>query len=332
MSLFDEVLGKKELKQKVQELKEEKESLESQLEAENRRRKDAVTEKQKAEREINELETKIATMEDELEKASGEKEEEHEFIRVRRRSLHETQEFLKYLGSMEDGDGNLASAYLPKPAESLPEVMDELFPEDERVNGTGGGKGGLERERKLLRRAYRSSRNGLAVFRDELGLLRVTLEPPLPVQEGEIVHDDGYLLKENLFLPNDRYAVAVVRSDSFAAGVYEGCNRKEYIRVDSSVKESHSKGGYSQSRFERKRENQIQSHVEESATEFDELLSDSRIEFVAVLGQGSVCTSFVEETRYDGEVIQKSSDARGKGEDLLRDGYMDFWSTLSHIF
>jgi len=65
---------------------------------------------------------------------------------------------------------------------------------------------------------------------------------------------DRFRLDESWFRPTGRFAFALVRSDTFALGVYEGDERVAFEGFTSDVKEAHSKGGFSQGRFERRRE------------------------------------------------------------------------------
>jgi len=73
---------------------------------------------------------------------------------------------------------------------------------------------------------------------------------------------DRFALEREWFLPTGRHAVALVRTDLFALGVYEDDERVDYRGFESDVKGSHSKGGFSQARFERIRDGQIDDHLE----------------------------------------------------------------------
>ena len=70
--MLDELLGRTDRKERIETLEAEKESLEEQLSAEQRRRKEAVTDRQDAERRVNELEDRITQLEDRVERLQGE--------------------------------------------------------------------------------------------------------------------------------------------------------------------------------------------------------------------------------------------------------------------
>jgi hypothetical protein len=53
-----------------------------------------------------------------------------------------------------------------------------------------------------------------------------------------------------------------VRSDTFALGVYEGRDRLRFEAFQSDVTAEHDKGGFSQARFERRRDEEITDHLD----------------------------------------------------------------------
>jgi hypothetical protein len=60
---------------------------------------------------------------------------------------------------------------------------------------------------------------------------------------------------------------------------------KEVESIKSRVNREHSKGGFSQGRFERKRDEQIQSHVEDVKKELEELDEEN----LYLLGEKNLC-------------------------------------------
>jgi len=52
---------------------------------------------------------------------------------------------------------------------------------------------------------------------------------------------DRFRLDESWFRPTGRFAFALVRSDTFALGVYEGDERVAFEGFTSDVKEAHSR-------------------------------------------------------------------------------------------
>jgi len=111
----------------------------------------------------------------------------------------------------------------------------------------------------------------------------------------------------------------VVRADVFALGVYdatgETVERVRFEGFESDVKSQHSKGGFSQDRFERIRDDQIRTHVENAR----EALADADADRTFVVGQETLLTAF------DADATA-SVDASGKPEDALGSAHADFWT------
>lgn len=302
--MLDDLLGKTRLKERISALEEEVDRLEKKLEAESRRRADAVTEKQEAERQINKLESKIDELRGRLE--MEEETKEQDFRRVIELGANRVEGVLELLESIDVGGEDLTSTYI-EPGGSL---NLELDPGDEA----------------LLRRI--DSVTGKVIFMDDTGLIQCCLVPPLPIKNTYVKHDGSFHVDRSYFSPGGVHAVAVVRSDTFAAGIYSnGLDR--FSRVSSGVQGKHSKGGFSQSRFERRREQQIDEHVEESVSEFEDLLEGWEPELVAVVGEESVVNRFTGSVRVD---VAKAVDARGEGRELLEEAYGKLWSSRLYVF
>jgi peptide subunit release factor 1 (eRF1) len=300
--MLDDVLGKTELKKRIEELEEEVESLEKQLESEQRRRKNAVTEKQDAHERANRMESKVQELEDRLERAE-EEEKDADFRlakTVRGKSLSNALELLE---SARSGGESLTTAHV---------ASGDRIPDEFEKETTA-----------LLQRV--GSKTGLVAFGDGAGLLRVALVPPLAVEETRVEHGSRFALDRDLFELPETHAVAVVRSDEYAGGVYSGsgpeAQRLDYTSFSSDVKSKHSKGGYSQGRFERARDEEVKKHVRESAGEFDAMLAEHDVDHVFVAGDSRVASDFADEITTRVPVSKRTTDATGSGESFLRRGY-----------
>ena len=296
--MLDDVLGKTELKERIEELEEERESLENRLEAEERKRKKQAREKQEAYERANKMESKVQELEDRLERAE-EEEDDIDFRlakTVRGSTLSNTLDLLE---SARSGDDSLTTVTVA-PGDRVPNEF------------------GTETTAALQRI---ESKTGFVAFGDDAGLLRVALVPPLEVDETRVEHGNAFALDRSLFELPEPHAVAVVRSDEYAGGVYSGGERVDYTSRSSEVKSQHSKGGYSQGRFERARDEEVKKHVRESADEFDSMLSRHDAEHVFVAGESRVASRFVDEIPTRVPVSKRTTDATGSGESFLRQGY-----------
>ena len=111
--------------------------------------------------------------------------------------------------------------------------------------------------------------------------------------------------------------MALIRSDLFAMGEFEGRERIAFHGFDSDLSTNHSKGGFSQARFERLRDEQIDDHVERSRAALEERPTDRLI----VLGEQSVLPSFEEVAD-----VTATVSATGEPEPALDDAVREFWT------
>jgi len=297
--MLDDLLGRTALKERIDELEEEVESLEDRLAAEERRRKDAVTDKQEADRRVNRLEDKTEELRDRVERAGGDDQDVRGFRVARAVRGGELDDVLELIASARSGEEALTTVSVA-PGDDVPGAFEP------KTNA-------------LLRRI--DSRTGLVALGDDAGVVRVALVPPLAVGVTGVEHGDSFALDRSLFEIPQPHAVAVVRSDEYAGGVCEGGEAVETSSISSDVMSKHSKGGFSQSRFERGRDEQVDEHVEEAVGRFEETVEGHDVQDVFVTGESRLVSRFADELGTDLPVHERTSDARGDGDELLRRGY-----------
>jgi len=292
--MLDELLGRAALKERIETLEAEKESLEEQLAAEQRRRKEAVTDRQDAERRVNELEDRITQLEDRVERLQG----EETTLDYRRRedvSGVRLSRILDRLESIDSDPESIMTAVLTDSRE-IPQPVREAF--GERAT--------------LVSRAAPC----LAVA-DDTGLVSAAFDLPNP-PEAFTTWSDGVELQRSWLEPTGTYTLALVRSDLFAMGVYDGDEQTAFHGFDSDLKSKHSKGGFSQSRFERIREGQIDTHLERCRAALKERPEDTPL---FVVGESSVLHEVSREADATAAV-----DATGDPEQALDSAFDSFWT------
>jgi len=298
--MIDRLLGRAELKEQIAELEEENHHLERRAAAEEERRSDAVADRQRAEQQVNELEHRIESLEDRLERAEGD-EASVEFRRVSDIRGPVIDDILDRLRSIESDDPEgLLTAFVPD-GDAVPEAVSEWFGDRTR----------------LVRRAAPA-----VVLADDSGAVSAAIAPSIEPEAFD-EWSDTFRLGESWFRPTGRFAFALVRSDTFALGVYEGDEQVSFEGFTSDVKEAHSKGGFSQGRFERRREGQIDDHLKKATRELKRV--DADIDRVIVVGERSVLGDVREHAD-----VTDVSDATGKPEPALDDAYRDFWTARVH--
>ncbi len=299
--MLDELLGRAELKAEIETLSEENRHLERRLEAEQERRADAVSDKQDAEETINRLEDRLTALEDKLDRLeSDESETAYEF--TTRTSVHGEQlvEFLSRLRSLQTGPEGALTVTIDE-GRSLPESATAAF----------------EPRTPLLRRAA----PGVA-YADDMGLVTVVVRPPIQPESVD-QWADSFLAPAEWFRPTGRFAFGVVRSDVFALGVYEGSEQQSVTGFESDVKSDHSKGGFSQGRFERIRDEQIADHLDAVR---EELADVERVDRTILVGEQTVL-----DTLEDAVDHTEAVNARGSPRDALESAFRDFWTTRLYV-
>jgi len=293
--MLDDLLGRTELKERIEDLEDEKQSLRDRLDAESERRSRAVRDRQEAEQRVNELEDRVTELEDRVRRQGGE-DGGPEFrgrgaVRGERR-----ERVVTLLDSIETTEEGVLTAYVPDdPPESVREAFGDRAP--------------------LVERAA-----PCLVVRDRKGLVSAALRPPNPPAAFE-TWDSAVRLDREWLAPTGRYALAVVRADLFALGVYTAESagatpeRVDFEGFESDVKGKHSKGGFSQDRFERRRESQIREHVERCQRALDGVDAER----VFVVGEGTLLEEF------DADATA-AVDATGEPEAALDDAHDTFWT------
>jgi peptide subunit release factor 1 (eRF1) len=290
--MLDELLGRAALKERIEELEEEKHHLERRVEAEEERRAEAATARQEAEERVNRLEDRIAELEDTVERHRSD-DPDLDFRGSETLRGERLAGVLDRLGSFETGPEGALTAM----------VSEDAVPETVR-NALGDHAPLVGRAAPCL------------VTTDDAGLVSAALVPPDP-PAGFETWSDGFAFDREWFEPTGEFALAVVRSDVFALGEYSGRERTRFEGFESDVKGDHSKGGFSQARFERRRDAQIDDHLDDCRA----AIEARDPERLYVVGQRTLLSEFRDEA-----TRTKPVDATGKPEDALNDAFHDFWT------
>ncbi|MFW6384104.1 MAG: Vms1/Ankzf1 family peptidyl-tRNA hydrolase [Halodesulfurarchaeum sp.] len=289
--MLDRLLGRAALKQEIASLQSEIEALESQLEAADERRRQAVRDRQAAEETVNRLEDRVTELEDRVERAESGRQE----VAFRGETTlrgEDLEDVLDRVGSVRTAPEGAITAMVE---EAVPDQLREV----------------LGDRAALVARAAPA-----LVLVDDRDLVAVALRPPVapaPFVEA----DSRFRIERDWFLPRGRYTLALVRSDRFAMGTYEAGERVAFEGFESQVKGDHSKGGFSQARFERRRDEQIESHLDR----VNDALADAA-DPLYLVGESTVLS------RVDaGATVTRPVDATGRPREALSDAHDRFWRT-----
>ena len=288
--MFDRLLGKEALNERIEELEEELHHTERELEAERERRKEAVTDRQQADERVNRLEDRITELEDRV--AATDDGMDLDFRREESLRGGRLDAVLSRVESVASDPEGVLSAYVDG---DVPEAVAET----------------LGDRTPLVRRA-----EPCLVYADDAGLLAVALDPPV-APDPFVDWADSFRLDRSWFGPTGRHAVALVRADLFALGVYEDGERVSFEGFSSDVMGDHSKGGFSQARFERIRDGQIDDHLEDCREALEAVDAP-----LYLTGERVILTEFA-----DLAAVTRPVDATGKPEPALEDAVHEFWTT-----
>jgi len=291
--MLDRLLGRAELRDRIAELEGENERLRRQLDAESERRSEAVTGRQRAEERVNRLEDRIEELEDRVERAENDDAPEPSFRRVETVRGRRLGELLDRLDSLETGPEGVLTAFVD---DDPPGAVREAFGDRAR----------------LVRRAAPA-----VVVVDDAGMVSAALRPPIE-PEPFCAWDDRVRIDDGWFRPAGRFAFGLVSADAFAFGVYDGDDRVSFEGFESDVKGNHSKGGFSQSRFERLRDEQLEAHLDDVR----EALSEHDAERTLLVGDRAALAeleAFADATA--------TVDERGADRGALDAAFRSFWST-----
>jgi hypothetical protein len=269
------------LKEKISELEEEKEKLENRYEAEKDRRSKLAAEKQRAEEERNRLKDRLEGED------LSEIEEKYEEPRVQWTQLKFTEfrKGLKKLDSLESPEEDLMTVLSPEKLDEVPDLK--------------GLKNSLDSE------SYEkiSSEESFAAFMDN-DFFTIVLKSR-PFFDAEWTLDSGFNADRILdFIETEKHWALVSANETQVFREEDG-KWEKVEEIKNRVEKKQKKGGYSQSRFERKREEQIQQHLDQT----EDILE--KFSNVKLLGEKSHCEEL------PGDYLGGFDSSRGAGPNLF---------------
>ena len=250
-----------ELEEKIQELKEERNRLSKKFQAEKNRRSKLASEKQEAEEQKNRLEDKLRNQE-KTEKAS-EKKKKSEWENL---EFQEARNGLEKIKSVKSPEKDLVTVYSPG---KISEMLD-----------LKGLKNSLSSETYSK---FSNEKNILA-FVDDSFFGTVLRTRPFFQADWSLGKnfEAGKILE---FIEKEKIWALVSANNTRIFRESEGKFEK-IEEVKNRVEKKQKKGGFSQGRFERKREEQIQQHVDETREKLENLEEDE----IFLLGEKKLCT------------------------------------------
>jgi len=281
--LFNKLLGKKELEEhirtleaQIEQLRSANESISARLASRDETTRKAISQKQVVEEELNSSKKKIETLEHKISVFSKDTSLDVTFQNISSIPIQSMANYVCQTGSMHTLDNSLVTAYL-QPGQSL---------------------SGLENGRELLESQGHetvglvdkiASPTGVAVFYDMGGMVREAVAPFLPVDVSSWQMDarfDVIPLQELIDRKVNICVLLAHAGESFIGITDNPGSFTDYQIVRSSVKGKHTKGGWSQRRFERLRDEDILHHVKKVKDALKKMVDGSFTEITFMLTGG----------------------------------------------
>ena len=283
LRMFDKLFNRKELEKKIEilqarinELEPENKLLSTRLSKQEVRAKKAVSDKQEADLALKKAEKRIDNLEYTLDNLKEETQKTDDLTFKRAVTLTNAQscDLLSQIGSIRSRNEDLVTVYL-RPNESFTDL--------------NGFNIELEQDVKYLMQRIESP-TGMALFYDmkRLGMVPKIMTPPFPIGESRWKLDrvfDTTQLQE-LLERNQVFCILLAHAGESFIGISNRETFIDYKIVRSSVKEKHTKGGWSQRRFERLRDEDIKHHAEKARAVFEALVDDYKDELKMVVASG----------------------------------------------
>lgn len=301
-----DLFGKEEinaLKVRIKKLEEENRKLSLKLEKKEDKTRETVATKQEVDRELNEARQQIMSLKNEVQKLREEARGELNFRFSDNFSKNRLEDILFLLGSMQSRTATLMSIYLTKDEDSgkIPSDM---------AAGIGSP------ERALIDKI--DSQTGKVIFYDTGGIIKLVMLPVFPIMKSEYALERRFnidLLRN--CLKREKILVVNTHAGETFIGIVENDSMVEHDIIRSSVMGKHSKGGWSQKRFQSLVEEDVRHHsdkVREALVPMAGKHSD--IEYIIAGGEGKLIRMILE--GYDYPLIIKSMDA-GSVEQAIKE-------------
>ena len=308
-NLFNRYSGKEELENEINRLQSRIVELELDVrtasiryEKSTESEKKAVAAKQEAEEKLNAFEVKLKTLEHEVDKERTDVPASLSFTCNDQFSKQRSEEFLSSLSTISYTDSSLVSLYVAA-GESPAGIKDhELL--TERVDS----------ETLALTEKVESS-TGFVLFYSPDHMINELLVPPLPLERSSWSTDNKFDVSPISELLKKDAAVCVLvahAGESFTGFSLDSQDFDSFQMIKTSVKAKHAKGGFSQRRFERLRDEDIAHHIDKVKLALKDIVDEFRgsIDYMILAGDLPLAKEITSDMLLDINQVYSSSDVR----------------------
>lgn len=304
--LFD-LFGKKdreyrtqisELQHQIEELHAENQKSKIKLDKKAEKARDAIARKQEVEEILNRSRQRIITLENELTSLKEEASRNITFSGTYSLNKKSFENIVHELSSIRSQSKTLHSIYFNVNAR----VSDFEFADF------------IEKNCIYLFDQIKSY-NGKALFYDEDHCISLAIVPPFRIERSEWVTDDALNIDPLKGMLTCESIICVVHAHAgrTVVGIVGGSEVHAEI-VRTGVQAKHTKGGWSQRRFERGRDQDIDYHIKKVQEKLQSMMDGQEVDMIIAGGDLRLAEEMLSEMKVP--IIEKRADVEGNPEDI----------------
>ncbi len=292
------------LKERIRELEEGNKILSLQAGKKEDKTRKTVAARQVVERELNEAKNQILSLENEIVKLKKDAKGELNFRFSENLSKNRLDDILFLLGTIQSRTATLISIYLAGD-ENLDNIPSDI-------------KAHIESSERVLIEKIESN-TGRVIFYDTDRIIKLVLLPVFPIMASEYSLRRSFDLEPlKKTLSSDKILVINAHAGETFIGIIENDSFVEHDIIRSSVMGKHSKGGWSQKRFQSLVEEDIKHHADKVRTALHPMIGKhGDIQHVIAGGESKLIKMMIE--GYDLPLIFKSLEAVSAPQQVLRE-------------
>ncbi|VVB86638.1 Peptide chain release factor subunit 1 [uncultured archaeon] len=294
------------LKAEITRLEEENRKLLLRLEKRDEKAKKTVATKQEVDRELNEAMQRVSSLESEMQKLKKETSSELKFRFSENMSRNRFEDILSLLGSLQSVTSTLMAVYLAKD-DALKDMAKDVV---SRIDSS---------DLYLIEKI--DSSTGKVIFYDTDRIIKLVVIPAFPITRSDYSLDRHFNIEPlKKSLAGEKALVVNAHAGETFIGIIEADTFVEHEIIRSSVMGKHSKGGWSQKRFQSLVEEDVRHHTDKVREALLPLVGRHKdIRYVIAGGEGKLVKMVTE--GYEYPLIMKSLEAVSKknAEQVLRE-------------
>ncbi|MEA1984038.1 MAG: Vms1/Ankzf1 family peptidyl-tRNA hydrolase [Euryarchaeota archaeon] len=303
--LFDRYSGKEKLEEEIDRLQSHIVELEIDIKRITKNEdttRHALSAKQEAEEKLNAANTRMETLEHEVDRLKEENAEEISFRYIENIPPRMIRSYLSQIASLRTDHDSLITAYVPA-EQSINEMKDS----DRMLEYIDTA------DQNLIKKIGNDT--GYVLFYDTARMICEVATPPLPITRSSWEFNDRFDVSDLQTLTEMDLNICIVAAHAGQSLVGITHNRHEFTNyqiVQSSVKAKHTKGGFSQRRFERLRDEDIAHHTDKVRKTLTTMLfnTDESIDYLIMCGDVMLGRHVLDAMQLDTVVIERNVEGR----------------------